>query len=194
MSRLWICALLVAPSACGDDGPRESFVYTNDAGDGDGDGDVDDEDAGGRRERKGYERFCRDTVGGGYCTEDELRPALDCYNDACHLQYMQCDLPCSSYIKCLDACDCADRRCVASCETAPECIDCRSLVECADVKMCVALLPACAFEERDHSCTELETCCADLRGSARTECEGAVQQGDMAWCSTLYRAFCAQPS
>lgn len=186
-----LSALLAVSAACGDDAPTTRFVDTREPDGGDGDGDLDDEDAG--NDRKFYARFCENHAL-GTCTEGELEPLRECYQEVCHPQYIECDLPCSPYIKCIDLCDCEDRRCVSRCERPEVCAECLFANLCDKMLVCAPLVPECADEAPDYSCAELEACCSDIRGEPKADCERKAAAGDAEDCAFAYGWYCAQPN
>ena len=184
-----ICLLLAGVVACGDDGAPDRYVTTG--GDGDGDGDADSDDGGGDgdfdSDRHYYARFCTFPTPGN-CTEAEYQPIRECLNDFRMPRFMECRTVCGSYIDCLDACDCADRRCVRHCEPSVNCGTCFVDEPLFERDGCEEL--ACSLEIADSSCADLEPCCVDLSGELRVRCEQTAASDDLMACSMLYWENC----
>lgn len=120
------------------------------------------------------------------CSQAEIDTYSSCYNDACEVTFSGCygpgylqgeySGPCADYVECATGCDCEDTACSQDCPEAQTCAACLNARPCG----LDCPLPACTSRPGQHTCAELEVCCAGISDAERrASCLDAVQMGEM---------------
>jgi hypothetical protein len=221
-SALQMLSLALLLASCGSDDDNDNNNNTGDGGPGggntgDGDGDGDGGTSGGGN--NGFSEGRDETGqcindGSDQCSQEEIKPYLDCIQSACNDKFKACfgddyasgelSGPCKDYSECTRKCDCGDADCVSKCTPSADCTSCTS-----DVSQCFlnadCTLPACATQLPDggslgggdngekHTCDELMACCDALTDATQKDnCQAALDAvkagGDNA-CDLAYAAF-----